>query len=97
MISRTYHQRRETVRFVSRKIPFAFADLGRVDARNATAGYLQIATSLRTDLRKYLKAVRGSLALSPGISCPKAREAGVPKAQCLKERFRRIASCLRGL
>jgi hypothetical protein len=34
MISMAYDPRRETIRFVSRKIPFAFAALGLADARN---------------------------------------------------------------
>jgi hypothetical protein len=37
MISRTYDQRRETFRFVSRKIRFVFAVFGLTDRRNAMA------------------------------------------------------------
>jgi hypothetical protein len=56
MISMTYDQRRETFRFVSRKIRFVFAGLGLVDVRNARASARRRSSSLAPQIAGGLSA-----------------------------------------
>ena len=69
MISRTYDRRSETIRFVWRKIRFAFAVLRSVDIRNAMAGRLP-AVSLVRRLRSQALESRGRKKLRKGGAKP---------------------------